>query len=119
LLAARRASSAGRSWPALRDRQHTTARLLDLPADGPVAGDPNGRAAAILVLERGEGGVLRAVANLTPETVPVPAPELAAGRLVLSTEDFRYGGNRASDQSLERLLPYEMLVFSPVGYASA
>jgi maltooligosyltrehalose trehalohydrolase len=95
LLAARR------QWPALRDREHTTARVVDGGLDRP----------AVLVVERGLGEALRVVANLASRAVVLPLPELAAGQLLLSTEDARYGGSRAADQSPLRLGPYEMLVF--------
>jgi maltooligosyltrehalose trehalohydrolase len=96
LLAARR------EWPGLRDRQHTRARL---------AGDPP---AAVLWLERGGPQGVLTVANLTAEGVPVPAAH-PPGRLLLSTEDVRYGGGRHAQDRPERLLPYEILVFSQAG----
>jgi maltooligosyltrehalose trehalohydrolase len=92
LLAARR------DWPALRDRRQTTARLL--------RGDP-----PLLLLRRGgEGGVL-AVANLSPEAAHVPPGEIGGKRLLLSTEEARYGGSRNGDDSPERILPHELLIF--------
>jgi maltooligosyltrehalose trehalohydrolase len=89
-------------WPGLRDRQHTGARL---------AGDPP---AAVLWLERGGPQGVLAVANLTAEAVPVP-PARPPGRLLLSTEDVRYGGSRHGQERPERLLPYEVLIFSRAG----
>ena len=64
----------------------------------------------MLVLERGSEGGLVAVANLSPNATALPPLELAGRRLMLSTEDVRYGGSRAADQPLGRLFPYELLV---------
>jgi maltooligosyltrehalose trehalohydrolase len=81
LLAARRL------WPALRDRRHTAARLLGTPSS------PN---PVLLSIERGGRNGLLAVANLTQEKQPMPDVELRGRRLLLSTEDARYGGVRSS-----------------------
>jgi maltooligosyltrehalose trehalohydrolase len=127
LLAARR------RWPALRDRRHTTARLVGMapgegdspvfaarklgqsPFDAAKTGlspfePPRSEPAAVLVLERGSEDGLVAVANLSPNATALPPRELAGRRLMLSTEDVRYGGSRAADQPLERLFPYELLI---------
>lgn len=101
LLAARR------RWPALRDRRHTKARLL---------GCPNSQNPALLTLHRGGEDGLLAVANLTMETLPMPALELGGRPLLLSTEDARYGGARPLLPSpFGKVLPYELLIFSDGG----
>jgi maltooligosyltrehalose trehalohydrolase len=102
LLAARR------QWPALRDRQGMTARVIG--NEDPDEPQPTGQP-PVLVLKRGGDSGLLAVANLTAESVAFPPLELGSGRLLLSTEDVRYGGNRRADQALERLLPCELAVF--------
>ncbi len=75
--------AARRHWPALRDRRHTTAELLDSPAT-----------AALLTIRRGQAEEVLAVANLTPREVPLPPLDLAGRTPVFSTEDVRYGGGR-------------------------
>ncbi len=100
LLAARR------EWPALRDQRHTNARLID-----PDSGDRAGLS-AVLLLERGGDDGLLAAANLSDKIAVLPPLELAGQRVLLSTEDTRYGGGREENQSLDRLLPYEMLILS-------
>jgi maltooligosyltrehalose trehalohydrolase len=133
LLAARR------QWPALRDRRHTSARLVStamwhdhsrpckLPATaegdaetGTVEGGLKADTAeggcatrpTILLLERGgDHGRLLAVANLTAQTVPLAALELGEADLLLSTEDVRYGGDRRNDHSREKMFPHELLIF--------
>jgi maltooligosyltrehalose trehalohydrolase len=90
LLAARR------RWPALRDRRHTHARLLNDSSSKDQDGQP-----ALLLLQRGGGhrgeavvdGLL-AVANLTMRNLPMATLELDGRRVLLSTEDMRYGGSR-------------------------
>ena len=94
LLAARR------DWPALRTGQSTTARLAETPA-----------AASLLVIERGGSEGLLVLANLTPQAQPLPKLERNCGALLLSTENVCYGGLRGDDVALDRLLPYEALVF--------
>ena len=51
---------------------------------------------ALLVLQRGGDDGLLAVANLTAETVSIAAMELSGRKVLLSTEDARYGGGRNS-----------------------
>lgn len=126
LLAARR------RWPALRDRRHTVARLVET-AHSDTADEPNstenGERPALLVLERGGGKGLLAVANLTMQTLWIGALELDGRDIVLSTEDARYGGSRklcssadrppgegrAAKERWEHILPRELLVFGSGG----
>jgi maltooligosyltrehalose trehalohydrolase len=83
LLAARR------RWPALRDRRHTNARLLNDASSTDRDNRPT-----LLLLQRGGDDGLLAVANLTMETLPIKAPELNGRKVLLSTEDALYGGSR-------------------------
>jgi len=97
---------ARRTWPALRDRRSTTARVVNSPG----LEDRDGQS-AVLVLDRGGESGLVALANLTPKAVPFPALDLGGRPVVLTTEDVRYGGSRPAGQLSGQLLPYELLVF--------
>jgi hypothetical protein len=48
---------------------------------------------------------------LSRDSVSFSPAELPLGKLVLSTEDARYGGDRRNGDPFERLSPYELLVF--------
>lgn len=98
--------SARRRWPALRDRQHTAARLGAVHATE--GGEPT-----VLILERGLGPALVACANLTSKDGSLPDLELAGRTMILSTEEPRYGGTRAVAQPVDGLRPYELLIFGP------
>jgi maltooligosyltrehalose trehalohydrolase len=109
LLAARR------RWPALRDRRHTRARLLN---------DRKSQRPALLVIRRGGGDGLLAVANLTTENVSMAAVQTGGRELLLSTEDVRYGGDRTilpqGEGTLQQILPlpHELLIFRGGGNLS-
>ncbi|MEN6449750.1 MAG: malto-oligosyltrehalose trehalohydrolase [Thermoguttaceae bacterium] len=94
LLAARR------EWPALRDAR-TAARLL---ADH-----------SVLLLERGGRQGVLAVANLSAESNALPKDAVVEKRVLLTTEDFRYGGGRGAGDSWDPMRPYELLVFGEGG----
>jgi len=100
LLAARR------RWPGLRDRRHTSARLLN--ASGVEDCDDSD---ALLVLQRGGDEGVLAVANLAMQALSLAALQLDGREVLLSTEDARYGGDRLHDHSCEQIFPYELLVF--------
>ena len=103
LLAARR------RWPALRDRQHTVAQLIQDAQAAAAPGEPT-----MLMIRRGAEGELLAVANSrTRRRARWAGP--VGRRPVLSTEDVRYGGARRLDRSLDTLGPYELVVFAPAG----
>jgi maltooligosyltrehalose trehalohydrolase len=109
LLAARR------RWPALEDRRHTTARLLKLSHEEDHPAPP-----ALLLLARGGGQRILAVANLTAGAVSMAGIELGGGKMLLSTEDPRYGGSHreglpADRQPGPQILPHELLVFDGRG----
>lgn len=96
LLAARR------RWPAVGDRQHTTAWVI------------GEETTPVLIVERGGQGGILAVANLAPESAPFPAVDLAGHQLLFDTEDARYGGGRTEPIGEEKgacILPYELLIF--------
>lgn len=111
---------ARRRWPALRDRRHTTARVLRDAESRDGAEGPS-----LLLLERGgEEGIL-AVANfsMTARSIatvdllpfnpePAAVPDLRGRELLLSSEDPRYGGCRGKDHSPQWILPHELLIFS-------
>ena len=118
LLAARR------RWPALRDRRHTSARLVD---------EPDRQNPGLLVVRRGGDDGLLAVANLTAQNLSMAALELDDREVLLSTEDARYGGGRivavirevSGGKSMSQdnpanfpdsfLLPYELRIFAGKG----
>jgi hypothetical protein len=65
-----------------------------------------------MILERGaKDASLTAVANLTPNELFFPDLPLADRRVKLSTEDARYGGRSPANRELERLYPYELVIF--------
>jgi maltooligosyltrehalose trehalohydrolase len=97
LLAARR------HWPALRDRQHTLARLLS---------SSESKGSPLLVIQRGDDdGSLLAIGNLTMHKLPISELEFDGRKLLMSTEDVLYGGDRSPKHSLSQILPHELLIF--------
>jgi maltooligosyltrehalose trehalohydrolase len=88
---------ARRSWPPLRDRRHTSARIVW--TNGPV-----------LVVERGVAPRALLWANLS-ETVLAPLPVPDAESPVLSTAEHRYGGSRDITAAIECLCPWEMVIW--------
>ena len=104
LLAARR------RWPALRDRRHTHARLLNDSSSKDQDAQP-----ALLLLQRGGDDGLLAVGNLSMQSLSLAALNLDGRKLLLSTEDASYGGGRSRDHSLEHIHPHELLVFDGSG----
>jgi maltooligosyltrehalose trehalohydrolase len=101
---------ARRRWPPLRNRQHTTARLLE-PGFGRIEKADGDQPAPLLLIERGTGRSLIACANLTAEPQQLPSLEWGDRQVLLSTEEVRYGGTRDFRQTVEQLLPYELLIF--------
>jgi maltooligosyltrehalose trehalohydrolase len=97
LLAARR------EWPALRDFENRSARLLPDAENGPV-----------LELLRGADGSeeqARILFNLSEQTQPLPSGSLHGRQLLFSSEATRYCGSRKDSRSLDQLLPAECVVF--------
>jgi maltooligosyltrehalose trehalohydrolase len=138
LLAARR------NWPALRDRRRTRARLLS----GSSSKDSAGEGVLLLLQRGGAGGLLvvanltarnmsinkfyqlGATAGLSGSAENTVGQAnrgtrildldraLAGGKLLLSTEDARYGGGRLPNHSLNEILPHEALIFDGGGEQS-
>lgn len=92
--------TARRERPGLRDRQRTQARL----------GGPSGQ---ILVVTRGRGEEIVAMANLTNEPQRLPDVPLGSRALLLSTEEERYGGKRRDGDRSADLAAYELQIFGP------
>ena len=102
LLAARR------EWPALRDFQRRSARLLD-----------DDQAGSLLELVRGaesSGGAIRAVFNLGDRPCRLPGGTPAESSTLFSSEAARYGGRRREAGPVAELLPYECVVFGPPSF---
>jgi maltooligosyltrehalose trehalohydrolase len=97
LLAARR------EWPALRDFQRRTARLLPDAETGP-----------LLQLRRGEEGAeVRAFFNLGGRPQPLPAAAADGMKALFRSELTRYGGARHELGWPAELSPHECVVFGP------
>lgn len=90
LLAARR------TCPALADRRHTAARLVD---DG-----------SLLELRRGRSPSLVAWLNLSTDAVSFDPSRCEGRSILLSTAEARFGGRRQALDELNELLPHELLV---------
>jgi maltooligosyltrehalose trehalohydrolase len=114
--------SARRVWPALGDRRHVRAHLFDYAVAS--TGDQR---RAVLLIERGgdpsngepcNGASLIALANLGHE--PCARPEISLGRrkLLISTEQRRYGGEREGHHTTDVLRPYEVMIYGDVGTTS-
>jgi maltooligosyltrehalose trehalohydrolase len=101
LLAARR------RWPALRDFENRTARLVPDVDAGPVLELTRGREPA---------GTVRAFFNLDGRPRPLPRGDSEGQRVLFSSEADRYAGGRRSTSALHELQPYECVVFGPPGW---
>jgi maltooligosyltrehalose trehalohydrolase len=98
---------ARRMWPALLDRQHTRARVVDV-----AEATAEGRRRAILVVERGESqNACSAVVNLMEEPLSLLALAKPPGSPLLSTEEIGYGGERILAQPITELLPRELIIY--------
>ncbi|TVS15815.1 MAG: malto-oligosyltrehalose trehalohydrolase [Planctomycetaceae bacterium] len=98
LLAARR------QWPALRDRQNTTACVL-------AATDRDPCKSPLLLVQRGQTPCVTAIANLSSDQQPLPNVDGKDLSWMFSTESTEYGGLRALEGEPVEMLPYEMLIF--------
>lgn len=71
----------------------------------------------ILILHRGEGDLpdrqVVATFNLTTDTIPYSGPPAMSHRILLRSEDPRFGGERKSLSDDAVLLPYECIVSVP------
>jgi maltooligosyltrehalose trehalohydrolase len=94
--------TARREWPALRDFEHRSARLVDA---GPV-----------LELVRGgesSGGVIRALFNLGDQPARLPHELAHDARVLFRSEAPAYGGDRREDRPIDELAPFEFIVVGP------
>jgi maltooligosyltrehalose trehalohydrolase len=97
LLAARKV------WPALRDFESRSVRLVPDAANGP-----------IVELLRGAAGSEQRVQiyfNLSEQKQQLPASHPLGGKVLFSSESSRYGGSRQEPDSFHHLLPAECIVF--------
>lgn len=96
---------ARRQWPALRDFENRSTRLLPDAENGPV-----------LELLRGPNGSkqqVRILSNLSEQSQSLPDGSLHRQHILFSSECSRYGGSRDDLRSLEKLLPAECVVLGP------
>ncbi len=104
--------NARRTWPALIDRGHTTARVVHTQrGPSPVAGRKE-EAPAVLVVERGRKPGLLAWANLTGRPAALPNPVPGGRNWLLSSEATVYGGARVAGRSVGELLPFELIAWN-------
>ena len=119
--------TARRHWPPLRDSQHTATRLVAVEESGRCSkgeslanychwspthfGGSSGGAHTLLIVERGTGDSLLACANLAPVDLPLVV-DVDGCPAILSTEQARYGGGRTLATAVERLAPYELIIFA-------
>jgi len=104
LLAARR------EWPALRDFENRSTRLL-----------PDAQTGPLLELLRGPTpfeGQACILFNLSEQTRPFPGSLIEGRRILFSSESPRYGGERKESHSIEHLLPAECLVMGPASWCA-
>jgi maltooligosyltrehalose trehalohydrolase len=98
--------TARREWPALRDFEHRSARLLD---------GEQGRGPLLELVRGGEssGGSVRALFNLGDR--PVRLPEGIAGEtsVLLGSEAAAYGGDRREAGPVAALAPFEFVALGP------
>jgi maltooligosyltrehalose trehalohydrolase len=100
LLAARR------EWPALRDFEHRTARLIEV----------GGGAGPVLELVRGgeaTGGAVRAIFNLGDGAARIPEGAAAGASVLLRSEAVEYGGDRREPGPIGEIAPFEFVVLGP------
>jgi maltooligosyltrehalose trehalohydrolase len=90
-----------KQWPTPAAKQHTTARLLKSPGN---------EDRDLLLFNRGGDNGLLIAANLTQNVASTADLPIGKTRLLLSTEDVRYGGVRSAAQSAECLFPFEAMV---------
>lgn len=95
---------ARRRWPALREHERRTARLLPDEDAGPL-------------MELLRGGA-RAYFNLGGQTHPLPAGAAGERQVLFSSESTCYGGSRLGTRAIESLLPYECVVFGPAAWGA-
>jgi maltooligosyltrehalose trehalohydrolase len=97
--------TARREWPALRDFERRSARLLAGEESGPVLELVRGAESA--------GGTIRALFNLGERARRLPGGVTAAATALFSSEAASYGGSRRATGPIAELLPFECVVFGP------
>ena len=97
--------TARREWPALRDFEHRSARLLE---GGEGAGP-------ILELVRGgsPGESVRALFNLGDRTARLPGDVDGGTSVLFRSEADEYGGGRREAGPAEELAPFEFIILGP------
>jgi maltooligosyltrehalose trehalohydrolase len=88
---------ARRTWPALKDREHTAARLSD-------------RHPEVLLLRRGPTPGITAWVNLSNRPIEVPEMQFDELEVILSTAEVQFGGTRNSVAEIKVLQPYELVI---------
>jgi maltooligosyltrehalose trehalohydrolase len=103
---------AARQWPALRDFETRSARLLPDPETGP-----------ILEFVRGnpQSGQLQVFFNLSSKPVPLPSGPntLMPMQPLFSSELARYGGCRTDLEATTHLSAFECIAFGPATWTAA
>ncbi len=101
--------NARQEWPALIDRQHTSAKLI------PSIHETLSPAFQFLQIERGADEKIVAIANYGDQPIPLNTLPNSLP-IVLSTEEPQYGGGRNISEVPDHLLGYELLIFGPESY---
>ncbi len=103
--------AARREWPALRDFQQRSARLL-----------PDAKLGPILELCRGDATrheSVRAVFNLSEAPQPIPEGIATVTTKLFSSEAIDYGGSRDAAEGIATLYPFECIVFGPARWGAS
>jgi maltooligosyltrehalose trehalohydrolase len=99
--------TARREWPALRDFQRRSARLVPDPDSGPV----------LEVLRGDAGSGIRAIFNLGSAIQQIP-PGATGQSVLFSSEASHYGGERQVTDPLDDLASCECVVYGPSSWRS-
>jgi maltooligosyltrehalose trehalohydrolase len=89
-----------KNWSTPADREHFDARVF-----------PSNEGSPLLVINRGPNRSLTAIANLSAESVTLPAGILIQREALLSTCDRQFGGNRVDPSSISSLMPHELAIW--------
>jgi maltooligosyltrehalose trehalohydrolase len=91
--------AARRQWPALRDREQTSATCV------------SERDERLLILQRGGKDGILAIANFGNRPCSMPNIDLGGRALLLSTAAAEFGGPRGASHPLSTLLSYELQTY--------
>jgi maltooligosyltrehalose trehalohydrolase len=94
--------TARREWPALRDFEDRSARLLD-----------GGTMLELVRGGRSSGGSVRALFNLGDRPVRPPGGIAGEARVLFRSEAPEYGGGRREAGPIDELAPFEFIVLGP------